>query len=321
MCWFHGENGTGDRYRGSELKTGEVFGLVDQVAPYKPKIYIGGSEPFIHKDFLLVLEHIKSRDIKVSFATNGTLLDPAKAEQLVKIGVDDIKFSIDGSEELHDYIRGKGVFRKVTGAIRTLSGVRKREAKSKPSITVNTTITSRLPGELKNTVDAIRDATGDSADFYRLHHLWYVTRKELSMHQSATGKTLGCKATGAGSHLTRLSGSVDPEVLAGEICHLRKNEKVVFFPDLGYEDIVKYYSEGAVLDRSCRASFSGALIKPNGDVKFCPDEWIDDYVVGNIREDSFNDIWNNKRAREFRKILLKQKQFAGCKRCSWMYSY
>jgi radical SAM protein with 4Fe4S-binding SPASM domain len=321
MCWFHGENGIGDRYKNSELRTEEVLTFFDQFTSYKPKIYLGGSEPFMRKDFLLILEYLKSRNFRVSFATNGTLLDSERIRRLVKIGVDEIKFSVDGPEEVHDWIRGKGVFNQVTRAVIDTAIYRKRLAKNKPIISINTVFNSKLNGQFKDIIKAIREAVNDSADFYRLHHLWYVSKKELCTHQSAVYKALGCKAMEAKAHLITLFNEFEPIELANEIDNIRSCNGVSFFPNLKYDDIINYYSEGTVVKKRCSASLLGAVIKPNGDVKFCPDAWIDDYVIGNIRQEYFLDIWNNRQARNFRRIIMRQKQFAGCKRCSWMYSF
>ena len=93
MCWYHGENGVGDKYRSTELTLTELCGFVDQLSGMKPKIYFGGSEPFIRPDFLAILKHVKDHNLRVAFATNGTLLDREKIETLVDLGVDDVKFS------------------------------------------------------------------------------------------------------------------------------------------------------------------------------------------------------------------------------------
>ena len=286
-----------------------------------PQIYLGGAEPFIREDLLLILEYLKSQNFSVTLATNGTLLDLEKIERLVDIGVDDIKFSIDGNEEVHDTIRGKGVFKKATQAAKNMAHYKKLKAKEKPRITVNITINAAISGELKNTLEAIKRATGDSADFYRFHHLWYLSEKELTRHQAAIKRTLGCEAAEARAHLTSVSGRLNPIQLADEIDQIRQCEKITFFPDLRHNDVIKFYTEGKVVKERCAAAFSGAVIKPNGEVKFCPDKWIDDYVIGNIRQESFQALWNNKQARKFRRILVKQRHFTGCQRCSWMYSH
>ncbi len=321
MCWFHGENGRGDQYEGDELTTGEVFGIVDQLAPYNSHIYIGGAEPFIRKDFLMVLKHIKSKNMSVAFTTNGTLLETEDIEMLVALGVDEISFSIDGYEELHDHVRGRGVFGKVTQSVRKVSECKKKHSCMKPVIAVNIVLTGSLRGHLKETLNAIARSTCDGADFYRLHHLWYVSHNDLAVHQSTIRQKLGCRAPGAAGHVLPASRISDPKAFVDEIMCLSSLPKVTMFPDLPGADLVRYYSERPKLRKRCIAPFFGAVIKPNGDVKFCPDEWIDDYILGNLRNDSFHDLWNNERARKFRSVIFKEKHFAGCYRCSWMYSY
>jgi len=321
MCWFHGENGIGDRFKDQELSTYEIFSLVDQLEEYAPAIYVGGSEPFIREDFLEILRYIRSKNISVSFTTNGTLLDSGIIEKLVGLGVDTIYFSIDGNEELHDRLRGKGTFNKVTQSVRMLSVLKKHEPNVKPVIIVNITITANLLGHLKEALDSIRESTDDGADYYRLHHLWYVTQDELSGHMSAIKQKLGCSASGTASHLIPDSFMLDPIRLSDEIMRIRRLPRVKSFPDLSSAKIRQYYSESPSIRKRCLASFFAAVIKPNGDVKFCPDEWIDDYVLGNILNDRFDDIWNSMQAHKFRRVLLREKHFTGCQRCNWMYSY
>jgi len=321
MCWFHGEGGIGDRYGGSELKCDEVTRFITQLARYKPRIYLGGSEPFLRNDFLAILEHIKALNLPVSFTTNGTLLDKNKITKVVNLGVDHIIFSLDGDEELHDRIRGRGVFRTVTSNIKELSNFGKEKKFNKPLISVNITITPFIIGHLQETINSIKEATQDGVDIYRIHQLWYITPKELSIHQSLIKKFLNCSAPSAACHLTPLSKDINPLVLSNEIFQLKKNAKIKFFPNLNHKDLFDYYSECSRVKYRCFAPFYRAVIKPNGDVKFCPDEWIDDYILGNIRDDAFENIWDSKRARYFRSVILRRKSFPACKRCSWMYSF
>ncbi len=320
MCWFYGESGIGDKHRGRELSTDEVFRLIDQVSNLKSAIYLGGAEPLLRRDFFEILDYIKARGLSVSFTTNGTLLDPGKIEVLVRLGVEHIAFSVDGHEQLHDDIRGEGAYKRVVLAIRELSSCRKQRGSRKPFISINMTVTTTLPTRLKETIDAAMDATDDGVDCYRIHHLWFITRKELLAHQAATRQFLGCSAAGAASHLIPSSQVLDVAPLADELLSLKGWSKVRSFPDLSHDDLLQYYTEGGKIDQRCIAPFLGVVIKPNGDVTFCPDEWIDDYILGNVRDDSLEAIWNNARARKFRSALFRQKCFPGCKRCSFMYS-
>jgi radical SAM protein with 4Fe4S-binding SPASM domain len=323
MCWFHGESGVGDRYHGRELATEEVLSLMDQLAKLNPamNIYLGGGEPFVRRDFLDIVRHIKTRGLRLAFTTNGTLMNEDDIEVLVALGVDTICFSIDGTEELHDRQRGKGIFRKATGNVRQLAACKARRGALAPMVTVNTTVTGQLVGHLQATLRAIREATGDGADFYRIHHQWFLSPDELSAHQSMIRQKLGCRATGAAGHLLNESRISDPAALAEEIEAIRAEPKVVTFPNLDRNGIINYYSENPQLRQRCYANLLALVIKPNGDATFCPDEWIDDYILGNVRRQRFDQIWNNEKARKFRAVLLQERHFDGCKRCSWMYSY
>ena len=320
MCWLHGEHGIGDTCSGSELSTEEVFSLVDHLSSFKPRIYLGGAEPLLREDLFIILEYLKRHGLVVSFTTNGALFDPRKIEMLVALEIDQVTFSIDGNEKLHNQIRGEGMFKKVTSAIKELSECRQKGDSNKPVISINFTITSDLTNHLHEAIKAVKEATNDGADIYRLHHLWHISHNELSAHQSAIKKNLGCNAEGAASHWITSSQGIDPRSLANEVSLLKNQSRVTSFPDLPPHEIVNYYSESEGMGGRCIAPFFRVVIKPNGDVKFCPDEWIDDFVLGNIRHDNFDTIWNNERARRFRAVLFKEKCFAGCKRCSWLYS-
>jgi radical SAM protein with 4Fe4S-binding SPASM domain len=264
---------------------------------------------------------MKSRKIPVSFTTNGLLLNDDTTEELLSIGVDAIYFSIDGNEEIHDRERGKGAFGKVTSVIRKISEIKKRESRTKPIVYVNMTVTNRLLGSIGKAIHSIQNSTKDGFDSLVIHHLRYLTPNELSRHRSRVRRSLGCHAPGAASHLVPDYQISDPTALADEIVGFRGWPKISMFPDLEYMDLVHYYSEGPCSKKRCTAPLRGVVIKPNGDVLFCPDEWIDDYVLGNICEQDIAAIWNGEKARKFRSALFREKQFPACKRCSWMYAF
>jgi radical SAM protein with 4Fe4S-binding SPASM domain len=321
MCWFYGDHGIGNSVRGKELSTKEVFKLIDQIAVSQPKIYFGGSEPFIRDDFLEILKYVKKNNLKVSFPTNGTLLNSEKIERIIAMNVNDMKFSIDGDEETHDYIRGKGVFKKATAALKELVTCKKKYGMKNPTITVNITITSEIVGRIQHVLNEVCNATDNLADFYRFHHLWYITENELSLHQSMTKRLLGASSLGASGHIVPKSKRINPEKIVHEIMALKGQEQIKFFPNFRRSEVMKFYTEGSIVKPKCYAPFLAAIIKPNGDLRFCPDEWIDDYYIGNVRTESFDKIWDSPQARKFREVLLKQKCFPACKRCSWMYSF
>ena len=79
-----------------------------------------GGEPFIHKDFMPIVEHAFSLDYKVQLVTNGTLVNQKKIDRLGPL--DCMTVSMDGLEDNHDRIRGqKGSWQHARKALRMAS--------------------------------------------------------------------------------------------------------------------------------------------------------------------------------------------------------
>ena len=57
-------------------------------------------------------------------------------------------------------------------------------------------------------------------------------------------------------------------------------------------------------DYICIRPFSEAQIMANGDVLGCCPSWVNNYKLGNLKKKSLKEIWNDKPAQEFRKIIL-----------------
>ncbi len=317
-CWFHGENGIGDRYLGAEMETSEILRFIDQVAPHGPSLYFGGAEPLLREDFLTIAARGKSWGLPIAFTTNGTLLTPDISEELVAAEIDQINLSIDGPEDVHDRLRGRGNFSTTVSNLCHLLDCRQARSARKPSVTINITVNPAVVGRLEETIRSIGGATEDRVDSYRIHHLWFIGADELRLHQMATNTALGCSAPGAAAHLLSSSHGIEVTALSEEISRLRGWNRVTVFPDLQGEEIEEFYAEGRPEAKRCRAPFNSLVVKPNGEVRFCPDEWIDDYPLGNIREASLGEIWRGRRARRFRRAILLRGSFPGCKRCSWL---
>jgi len=82
------------------------------------------------------------------------------------------------------------------------------------------------------------------------------------------------------------------------------------------EEIIKYYTDlSYVRAKRCTVAWDSIFIRANGDVMFCPDEWMVDFKLGNIREHTISELWNNEKAKLFRRELLKHKLFPACARC------
>ena len=105
----------------NELTTEELFKLVDQLKEAgKPTLAIGGGEPLVRRDLFEVMGRAKENDVPVSMVTNGILVNERIAKRLNGLSLNSITVSIDGLQENHELIRGKGSFVKTLKGIETL---------------------------------------------------------------------------------------------------------------------------------------------------------------------------------------------------------
>lgn len=69
-----------------------------EACPEKPEIFIGGyGEPLYHPKILRLVERAKGRGFRLSMITNGILLTPETARQLIDLKLDMLWVSLDGA--------------------------------------------------------------------------------------------------------------------------------------------------------------------------------------------------------------------------------
>lgn len=96
----------------SELSTTEILPIIDNIAEAGTEaIVFGGGEPALRRDLVEIVQY-SSRYMSVAMNTNGQALDQHYIEQLARAGLSQIKISVDGLQETHDWNRGKGTFDK-----------------------------------------------------------------------------------------------------------------------------------------------------------------------------------------------------------------
>jgi len=98
-----------------ELNTKQIFPIIDELSQLGTQIiHFTGGEPLIREDIGIILDYCHKKDISTSIASNG-LLVPQRIGELMKLNL--LGLSLDGPEEIHDYIRGAGTYRRVIEAI------------------------------------------------------------------------------------------------------------------------------------------------------------------------------------------------------------
>ena len=136
-----------------------------QHLPQKTVITLFGGEPFLYKGILDVLKAIErhDKDFVVRCFTNGTLSESV-ASTLAQIKKPiNLLVSIDGPKDIHDVVRGKGVY---DAAKETLKRVREMAPQHK--IIVKSTVSTLNMHRIRELVKDL-DGLFDSITFGELH--------------------------------------------------------------------------------------------------------------------------------------------------------
>lgn len=144
-----------------ELSTKEALDFIDDIAPLNPMLILSGGEPLLRPDVFLLARRAADRGMRVSLATNGTLLTPKIADKLSSSGVTRLSISLDGSSpKMHDAARGEGCFERALKGIESLSG--------RIDFQINFTVTNRNEGEIPAIFDLAERLKAKALHFFFL---------------------------------------------------------------------------------------------------------------------------------------------------------
>ncbi len=294
-----------------EISLTDIRAVVNDAAQMGVKIItLTGGEPFLRKDILDIISHIKTKGIGCNILTNGMLINPKIAAELVSAEVDTITFSMDGPEEIHDQVRGvKGSYAKVCHSIEAIQKQKQIQGKNKPYLGLNCTISSLNQHKFSQLVD--------TAKRYNLGAVNYAFL--FFTQQAAIDKTQQLiplkQAKPEDQVLPDYLKQIDPVVLQSEIdkCYAKAADvSVNFNPPLKQSELNRYFfDDDYSYCNKCFLPWYSSRINPYGDVYPCSI----DFKVGNIHQHSFSQLWNSENYIRFRTILKEKGLFPKCLKC------
>ncbi len=263
-----------------ELSTSEALAFIDEVATLAPMLILSGGEPLLRPDIFLLAKHASDKGLRVSLATNGTLLTPETVDNIRDAGIMRVSISLDGAvSEVHDRTRGQGCFARTMKGIENLRG--------KVDFQFNTTITKRNEGEILPMFD-LAERLGAKA----LHFFFLVP-------------------TGRGREDDLISSQRQEELLRLiDLESARRSIEVQVTCAPQYARIASP-KEGRRRSGGCLAGSSFVFISRRGEVYPCGYLPL---LAGNIREQKFREIWENSSVlKSLRNRALKGK----CGECGY----
>ena len=303
-CYMNSEN---KKYHG-ELSHLEALNLINDLGSSKvPVILFSGGEPLVREDFFQLAKAAVVNGIRPTISTNGTLITPTVAHQLRSIGVGYVGISLDGLNDTHDIFRQKkGAFQEAIRGIENCVSAGQK-------VGLRFTINKHNYNELNAIFDLIEEAHIDRVCFY---HLVYSGRgtnmiaEDISHEETRRAldiiidRTLDLHNRGLNKEILTVDNHAD-----GIYLYLRLKE---ILPSRAAEVYNLLLQNGGN-----RSGIAFANIDSYGYVH--PDQFTQNYSLGNIKEQHFSEIWSNMNnpilsGLKNRKPLLKGR----CSQCRWL---
>lgn len=257
--------------RGDELSVDELLKLADDLAELGNRfITLSGGEPLLRREWPMVAKRLSSHGVTVNMISNGFAWRERQLDLARESGLRNVGFSVDGDEEIHDRIRNKpGSFRRVMEAI-------------------DLCVSNRFP------VSVVSHIT--YANMHRLDDMaQMLIDRGVRMWQVQTGFDAG----NLSDHPELILEPEALETIIPKVVELKQKHhgtlRVDPADDMGYftdeDEVLRARAGASDYWLGCQAGLSVIGIEANGNIKGCLSMQSEDFVEGNVRQESLRDIW------------------------------
>jgi len=319
MCGQYGDKGNMKDCAAEEAKKAlpleQWKKFVDEIAPQRPVTYIWGGEPFLYPDLIPLARYMVEKGLYVAVNTNGTLME-RYAEEIVRDKWSTLFVSLDAFREVNDSLRGKGSYDKVIAGFKAINREKQKQKSQYPVLSIVTVVTNRNYLDLANLTEASKEY---NIDIHIFNLGTYTNDNIVATQRTFMREKLDTDIDCLEGYNTGYNLGIDGEKLHGILRDIQNKDHghpILTVPTLNPEKTHTYYAKLETPVRNhCIVPWCQANVNYNGDVHFCAD--YPDYIIGNITQQSFKEIYNGERANRFRKALhaCEGGMFPGCLRC------
>ena len=273
-----------------QLTEKDIRGLLDALKKFgTQEVVMSGGEALLNSNFFKFCEILHNQNIKISLLSTGLTLK-RNAEQLV-LWVDNIIVSLDGNEETHDRIRN------IPQAFQKLKEGVQYSKKIEPGfrITARTVIHKLNFRHWNSILDSAKEIGLDQISFLPADVSSHAFNREILWNENRQHEIMLAQ-----NELSELKN-----IIERFIEDRRSDFQSHFIAEspLKLQKIYDYYAAFYNLNpfpyKKCNAPWVSTVIEADGTVRPC----FFHNPIGNIRNNSLDEILNNKESIRFRKDL------------------
>ena len=275
--------------------------VFDQIQPIKVALS-GAGEPFLNPELLEIVRYAASHGASVLTTTNFTLCTN-RLEEIVDSGLSLIKISLDAARpETYEKIRGRDFHARIVRDIRELQRLKQEKRSDTPYVRVQFVLQSDSIPEISEIVELAHELGANSLYFQPLETLLVAERKD-ELTRGVTFDDLKEKLSAAHDRARELRLGTNAGILVKSL-----------------SSYFQKYRDGIPEEppqRICLLPWFSLYITVDGNVRPCCSFGEGEtLVMGNLFEQSFDEIWNGERYRKFRRDALDRKlTYTVCRNC------
>lgn len=331
MCYYWGETGslsTAESPQKPEVMDFDMLErTVKELAPRKPLYSLFGGEPLMYPRLEELIVSVKEAGSFIDTPTNGTLLEK-NAAMLVATGFDSIRVSIDGPREVSDSQRGAGSFDKAMAGIEALQREKQKNGGKGPFIQIIYTVTPE--NHLSIEQFFLKELNIRAITMVTIQMQNYLTREMGEAYRGMLETELGITSDRYWKGMIRSPedfAQMDVPELVRQVEQvkehydgLRKNV-ILLPPTFSEKNLCAYLGAdwGNMTNTysKCPVPWNGVDITASGDLAPC--HVFYDLVLGNLHDQSFEEVWNGERYQSFRVYMEKNGLMSACHGCCILY--
>ena len=277
--------------------------LEDLIKKSKVLSLHGTGEPLLSSRLFDTIKLTKE-DCWINFNSNGLLLTKDMSNKIINSNIKLINFSIDAAApQTYQKIRRNNL-QKLKENIKYLQELKKQKNKTFPIIRINIVLMKENLSELPDFFYLAKELRAEGVHVYLLNKknkTYTVKNKDFNFDYFE-------QMIDTNSPLFKRTIKKSQEISEKTNIRFYSNYKEI--SDLLKKKQIKSkkLQEDIVL---CKKPWTSALIKQDGQVKFC----CFSSEIGDLKDKTFEEIWNSPNARQIRKKILNNRLPEKCSRC------
>jgi radical SAM protein with 4Fe4S-binding SPASM domain len=306
-----------------DISLSVVAKALEATKDLKSNVYLWGGEPLVYHEWDGLID-LLANDLRwTSICTNGILIEE-RLESLIRISSHlEVSISVDGFENAHDRLRGKGSFRQTMSGLRLLVEQKKLNT-FLGEITVNFVVSDGMVHRMSEFVEYLEQ---QGVETVYVSFPWYISDETSAKMDRYFAEHYSWYSDYHPPSWYSYNFRIDPiyvDELNAQVARLdarRSQLKLRYNPPLDSNDMHPFIhgsDKPAQNKTQCHSIRTRMDIFPNGDVVSC--KFFPEFRVGNLQEASVAEIWHSERFNQVRETVSKCGLMPVCAKCNLLYT-